>query len=424
MNDMTGKPKRKKQIDRQKVLYIIFSVVASIALWIYVAYVDNPNVPVTVSGIPIEFKGNELLADNDLAVTNVDAERLTIRFNGRRNTVTKLSNDNIRAIVDLSDVLKSNAGMTGIYQLSYSLDYGTVSAYGDIEVASASKAYISVTVEKMVTASVPVRGVYNGGVGEGYLAELPAASPETVTVAGPQSVVSKIAYAEAVLERANLTKSVTEAVPLVFYDENGKPVEDKNLIPSQETVNITLSVLMIKEIPLSVNTVYSASANESNTKVTINPAFITISGDPEELSEINQITLGTIDLTSFVTNTTETFPITPPNDTVNVTGDTTAEVTVEVIGKSTRKLSASNIEVKNSTDGYKETILTQSLDITLRGDEADINNVKPENIRVVADLAELGNTTGTFTVSAKVYVDGFTDVDAVGEYKVTVSITK
>lgn len=421
---MTGKKKRKNKIDRQKVLYIIFSVVASVALWIYVAYVDNPDVPVTVTGIPIEFKGNELLADNNLVVTSVDTEKLNIRFTGKRNTVTKLSNDNVKATVDLSEVLKSNTGMTGIYQLSYSLDYGTVTSAGNIEVASASHDFISVTVEKLVTVSVPVRGVYNGGVGAGYSAELPVVSPENITVSGPQAVVSSIAYAEAVLERANLTKSVTETVSLAFYDENGKLVESDKLIPSQETVNITLSVLMIKEVPLSVNTVYSASANEKNTRVKIDPAVITISGDPKDLSQINQITLGTIDLTSFVTKTTETLPITMPNNTVNVTGDTTADVTVEVIGQSTRKLSTSNIEVKNGTDGYRQTIITQSLDITLRGDEDDIDAVKPENIRVVADLSELGNTTGTFTVAAKAYVDGFGSVDAVGEYKVTVSITK
>ena len=424
MRNMVGMNKKNKQERYQKILYIIFSIIASIALWIYVAYVENPDATVSISGIPIEFTGTELLSDNNLVVTNVDAETLTIRFKGKRNTITKLSDNNVKATVNLSDILNGHAGMAGIYQLSYSLEYDGVASANNIEVASANKGYVSVTVEKLVSVTVPVRGVYNGGVEKGYSAEAPVVSPETITVSGPQAVVAKISYAQATLERANLTKSVTEAVPLTVYDENGNIIEDENLILSQDTATVTLSVLMIKEVPLYVNAVYSASADEGNTKISINPKKITISGDPEILSEINQIVLGTIDFTSFASTATETFPINPPNDAVNVTGETTAEVTAEVLGMSTKKLSASNIEVKNVTEGYKESIITQSLDITIRGDEDTIDDVKSENIRVVADLAELGNTTGTFTVEARVYVDGFTDVDAIGEYKVTVTISK
>ena len=70
-------------------------------------------------------------------------------------------------------------------------------------------------------------------------------------------------------------------------------------------------------------------------------------------------------------------------------------------------------------------IITQSLDITLRGDEQQIENVTTDNIRIVADISQYAGSRGTFLVTARVYVDGsdFDRVEAVGDYTVTVLIS-
>jgi hypothetical protein len=78
--------------------------------------------------------------------------------------------------------------------------------------------------------------------------------------------------------------------------------------------------------------------------------------------------------------------------------------------------------VRNA-DGVDVGIITQSLDVTVRGQEADLEQITSENIRIVADLSEIGNVTGTFAAPAKIYVDGFNTVDAVGEYWITVVIS-
>ena len=44
-------------------------------------------------------------------------------------------------------------------------------------------------------------------------------------------------------------------------------------------------------------------------------------------------------------------------------------------------------------------------------------------MRVVADLTNYKATSGTVAVPAKVYVDGFSDAGAIGEYVVNVHFT-
>lgn len=76
------------------------------------------------------------------------------------------------------------------------------------------------------------------------------------------------------------------------------------------------------------------------------------------------------------------------------------------------------------TEGFKASIITQSLDILLRGSEESLDRITSDNVRIIADLSELGNATGTMSVSAVVYIDGYSDVDAIGEYKISVSVTE
>ena len=162
-----------------KIPYIIFSIVVSFVLWLYVAYVDNPEATVDFYGIKIEFTGADLLRDNGLVVTGVDTNSLNISLTGRRNTVTRLSNTDISATVDLTDILSMSTD-AGEYQLDYDLSYSTTNT--GISVESVSRQYVTVTVEKLATVNVPVRAIYNGGVAEGYTAESPEVSPDTIEV--------------------------------------------------------------------------------------------------------------------------------------------------------------------------------------------------------------------------------------------------
>ena len=407
---------------RSRAFYIVFSILASFALWTYVAYIENPDVTVPVSGIKVEFVGEDSLTDNDLIITGVDTDKIVLRFTGKRNNVSQLSSTNLTVTVDMTEI--ANIGVAGVYQLSYTVNYPDNVTASGIYISGASVDYITVTVEKLVSEPVIVKGVYNGDVEEGYEAEPLEFDPEMITVSGPESEISQISYAWVEIERDNLSKTLVIEMPYTLMDEDGNEVPTDNLILSSETVVVTVPVVMIKEIPLTVNLAEGAGATEKNTIVSYSPETITLSGDADILNDINLIELGTVDLTSFTASTTLEFPIMIPNGTENLTGETMAVVTCEITGLETRDLISSNIQDSNVTEGYSATVITQSLPVTIRGKEGIIDEVSASNIRIVADLSELGNTTGVFTVTAKVYVDGYTEVGAVGEYKVSVSVTE
>ncbi len=411
---------RINKIFASKIFFIIFSVLASITIWLYVAYVENPDVSININGVKVEFINKDFLADRQLVITNISADTVSLRFLGKRNTVSHLTNTNMTVNVDLAEVKT-----TGVFQLSYTIIYPIDVNAASTTITGRSADYISITVDKLEKKDIPVRGTYDGGVAEGFQAEPIEITPSTITVSGPQEELANISYAWVLVKRDNISKTYEDELPFTMMDVNGNEVASDKLTFSQDTVRVVIPVVMVKEIPLTVNLLPGAGADSSNTVYVIKPSTITISGDAETLTNLNQIILATVDLSKFLNATSSDYQIVLPNNTNNLTGLTTATVTVTISGLESKHMNASNIQLANVTAGYSASIVTKSLDIILRGKAEELAEVSPSNIRVVADLTDLGATTGTYSVLAKVYVDGdLTAVGPIGDYKVTVTITK
>ena len=139
---------------------------------------------------------------------------------------------------------------------------------------------------------------------------------------------------------------------------------------------------------------------------------------------MNRILLATISLTDFNTTFSDSFSITFDNNLMNLTGVSEAKVDVEIIGLETRTFSISNISCINSAEGTEVEIITENLDVTIRGTADQLDAIKNENIRAVADLTDYKDSTGSYMPTVKIYVDGFTDVGAIGEYTISITISK
>jgi YbbR domain-containing protein len=412
--------KRLNGVLSSRAFYVAFSIVAAIALWIYVEYEVNPDVPNYVSGIPIEFINSELVTDRNLIITDISAERVALTFVGRRNAVLQLNNSNVKLTVDLAQITGPGRSM-----LVYSEEYPEAVNSKDFYVSERSEDYIALVVENRREKSFFVKGGYTGNIAmEGYQAGPLEFSPDMITVYGPEALLSKVDRAYVAVPRENLTSTVVEEYPFALLDKDGNEIADEALTFSAESVTVTISIKKVSEIPLKVNLVYGAGADEENTVCTVNPPNITLAGEADDM-QLNYILLGAIDLTGFEASLTESFPIIIPDGLANLTGITDATVTVRITGLETRRISTSNIQVVNVTEGYVGIPVTQNVEVVVRGAPEEIRKLTPSNVRVVADLAEFGNTSGTHSVSARVYVDGeFDRIGAIGEYAVAVALSE
>ena len=131
--------------------------------------------------------------------------------------------------------------------------------------------------------------------------------------------------------------------------------------------------------------------------------------------------LGEIDLTQILENESVSFPIVLPEGVNNETGLTEATVYITLPELAVKKLSVSNIKAINVPEGMNVDMITQVLEVTLRGNKLMIDAIQAEDVIITVDFA--GKTAGTQKVRPTITVSSnYTDVGAIGTYTVSATV--
>ena len=83
-----------------------------------------------------------------------------------------------------------------------------------------------------------------------------------------------------------------------------------------------------------------------------------------------------------------------------------------------------NISCTNVTEGFEAEIISKGINVTMRGTEEKLAQLQAEQIRAVADLTDYNESTGQFMPEVKIFVDGMTDVGAIGDNTISIEIRK
>lgn len=410
--------KKKSKLFDSRILWAIASIVASLFIWVYITGTQEESIEKTFNNVEVQFIGEDTLqASRGYVINNISAETVSVKISGTRRNIGSLSASDVKATIDVS-LICTTGTITQYYTLTFpdSVDPDAVS------LVSSNPSVISFNVTRMSSKEVPVEVQWEGSTAEGYIAEDVEFEPSVVTISGPESELENIEYVYAVMGGDELTMTRTAEVPFVLMDKDDKELDSSGLEFDVDTISVTIPISMMKEVPLYVQCSYGAGATEENTFIKIEPSTITISGDTSVVSSINRIDVATIDLTDFALTLQDTYAIPIPNDVENVTGITEAKVTIEIQGVSTKQVTATNFSYTGLPDRYSvEEIITQSLEVKVRGTQEVLDQIQSSNIRVVADLSEISQT-GIMYVPVRVIVDGFTDAGAVGDYMIAIKI--
>ena len=414
------KTSRMRNLYNNRIFWMVISLLAYLAIWVYITSVDSDEYKQTFRGVRVELVGEETLRESKgLVVTDLDTNSVTVDLVGPRRVIASLDADDIVAQVDVSKL--SQAAYTS---LQYTLTYPDKTDTGSIQTARKSPETVNFMVSAQTSKTIQVRGSFEGQLGEGYTAEIPVFEPSTITIYGPEAYIRDVSYAWVTFGKDNIESTYTVDTGFTLMNQNGEECSTTGITCSTDVVTATLPLLTKKEVLLSVDLIEGAGATTKNTKVTIEPESVTLAGDSSILDGLNKITIATIDLTDFGRSFTDTYTI-PLNDEIrNLTGISEATVTVEIVGLETRNFTVKNFRCTNVADGYEAEIISESITVTLRGPAAQLDQIQPENLQAVADLIDYKGSTGAYMPEVKIYVDGFTDVGAIGENNISIEIRK
>ena len=410
---------KKSSILDSKLLWMIFSLLISILLWMYVTTLNGDEGTTTYYGIDVQFSGEENLRNSKgYIITDVSSNSVNVTMKGSRSVLASFDEDDLKAVIDVSNVSR-----VGSAEKAVTINFPSHVDQSKISIESRSPNLISYYVDREITKPVELRGKFSGSVAEGYLREDFIFEPATVRISGPAAELDDVAYAQVTVERQDLDRTISYEAAYQLIDFDGNIVESNTIEYESDTVNVTLPVKATKQVPLTVDLVYGGGATSEHVTIECEPKYVTLAGDPAVLDTLNKISVDTIDVSAFDPVITKTCSIIIPNEVENITGETEVTVTVSVKGLSTVKRTANNLVYTGLPEGFKATIVNKSMNVVLRGPDASVKAVANNNIRVVADLSGV-TTVGAIEVPVEILVDGFSDVGAVGEYTAYVTIER
>lgn len=409
-----------KKLYDSRAFWMVVSLLASLAMWVYVTSMQSTEFTQTFYGVEVQLVGEDTLRDSrNMVITDLDTSTVTVRVRGPRRIVAGLDASDLKACVDVSKLSRS-AYTTQQYYISYPDGTDTT----DINDSYKSPSTVSFMVSPLNTKTVQVRGSFDGSLAEGYTAETPVFEPTTITVSGAEADLKDVSYAWVTFGKDKVDSTYKVETGFTLMNERGEECSTVGLTCSDDVVTATLPLLLVKEIPLAVDVIEGAGATKANAKIKIEPDSITLAGDSAVLSGMNKIVLDTIDLTDFEKTLSMTYTIPLDNEMNNLTGVSEAKVTVEIVGLETKSFKVKNISCTNVTEGYTADIISESIDVIMRGTPESLSQLKGDNIRAVADLTDYKESAGQFMPSVKIVVDGFTDVGAVGQNTISIEIKK
>jgi len=390
----------------------IFSVVAAILIWLYVVDVQNPEIELTYRGIPVSFINSNYIEQFGLTVINESTQAIDVRIKGRRKVLAEISSSSIKAIADLSGFNRE-----GEFYVPVQVQLPDSSL-----IVIDKKPYnISVQLDKLIQVQKTITVIPNGQPAESYIVSEPVVTPNIVTLKGPSTIINTVNDVRADVNLDGVSEDVVVQSVIKVYDKNGKEIVDRNVVKDVDSVEVAYNVLKVKSVPVVPVFTGTLPADDLTiVKSEVIPSHIKIAGKNTLLDGITQIKTQNINLNSIDNDTEIEIPINMPEGVKDVDNITSAKVRIDVEKVITKSIQVKNISAANIPKGYSYQLLTNSIDVTVKGYKSRMEALDDSKLSAVVDLKNLED--GQHEVPVTINTDA--DISVVGNYTATVVLSR
>lgn len=369
----------------------------AIVIWIAVSINESPVVERVVRDVKVEVD-ESMPAQLGYEAFGADNLYVDVTVSGKRYEV----GDNVLTADDLTvTAVTSSVDSPGKYTLQ--LRAASKASNPDYKIVGKSKDTVDVYFDTPKTIDVPVEPVVRSSGNlvdtSKYLTQDPILSQTSIAVKGPATYVEQISHAYAYVDTSgNLKNSETFDATLKIVDDKDNAVRYLTT-DAEETITVTIPVYKLTTLPVTVNFSNTPSAYISKApKFTISPKTIQVAVDPDKLSDMKQIAVGTIDFSKIESgSTTITLKASDMTEGVPLDPDDEFEVTVNVGNLSTRTITVRNPKVKVTNNATDFTVkpISEPITVTLIGPEEELSELTASSITFTADLTGKEVETGT-----------------------------
>ena len=300
---------------------LLLAFALAVVVWFSAETAANPNVENT-RVVPLEIDG---LDPNMLVVGSPPAQvRVTLRAPSSVMSSLDSVDGSISAWVDV-------AGLeAGTHELEVKAKAS--GAYGPVRINQITPQFVTLTLEPLITRSVPVDLEISGEPAIGYQKGVPSHTPTSVTVSGAASLVDRVTSAQVTLDISEAEETIDADIPVMALDTNGEAVEGVLINPKE--ISVTQPIYLqggYRNVIVKVLTTGQPANGYKLTNITVSPLNVVVfASDPQLVNDLpGYVETEPVDLTG-TEDDVDTFVSLKLPDGVSVVGDQSVLVRVSI----------------------------------------------------------------------------------------------
>ena len=375
--------------------WIFVSLALATIIWLVASLEENPvevqDFPATIS---IEFVENP--DDNDMLLTTSTLRRTArVTIRAPRRSLDEITSSNIRIYADLNNLDPGTHNVELQAELINDSPSGRI-----IDISPSDIAVEIVTISQM---EFPVRIDTTGDLLPPYRLDQMTCGQEYVSIAGPQSIVSRIAQADVLINLQTIalgSNTVSYTVrPLTISDTFLTSREIENLTIEPSILACTTVVAEIEDgANLLVNPVFEGTLPDGYIRgnFTVDPPNVFVTGDADLIETLNNsVDTMAIQLDGQTNDFSREVQLVLPEALTAQPNTVTVSIVVSP-RMITQQLADIPIQPINVAPSLIVTSLVpQTVIVTIEGPEPIVNNLSVDDIRITVDLE--GRNVGTFS---------------------------
>ncbi len=389
---------------------MLFSVILAFIIWVSLPGNSEETKYAAIKDIPISVP--EL--GNELKVFYMDKTKASVRVSGNALILSNLTKDDIEVTLgdDFTDIESATEDKFKLSAKKASLANDYV-----IQTNTLDPEEVTVFVDREDQIDVPIIAETDAAVGEDYHMGTVTLGQKTVTVKGAQSILQTIAGAKAVYKfNQELTDTQNVEASLEFYDENNEKINSlyfsrKYIEADFLTVNIKIPVMKVKKlsvVPKFINVPETFNTDSSIYK--ISPQTIEIAVPDDETMDIESVSTKEIDLSRIGPDTTDiTAELVIPSGVKVINDQSNVTISFNSDDMSAKNFTVKNIKAINVPDGCYANIHSKSVNVTMVGENSQLESMKESDLTAVIDVSGLTAGGGSVTKNAQIVINSTKD---------------
>jgi YbbR domain-containing protein len=363
---------------RQNLAALVLAVTLSFLLWSLAVSQRNPDrtdfLPQTLTIVAENLPAGLVLA-NPRSLPEV-----RVRITAPSDHFQRVRQSNFEARVDLSGATPGTR--------QYPVQVETTDRR--VQLVSWEPEQVSLTIERLTRKDVPVQVNIDADVPFGFLSRQPRATPEIVTVSGPESAIETVSIVTINVNLSNERRTFSADLAPIPRSADGAVVRGVTITPQRVHVEVPIEQqAAYRVVPVVPAVVGAPRSGYQVVGIAADPTSVTVVGDPSIVQNLQFVQTESVDVNHAAGDIIQNVRVRLPAG-VSLVREQTVTVRVQVaplIGSQVMRVAPT---VVNLSEQYRASVSPGAVEVLVRGPMPALLTLQPRDIRLTADLSGRG----------------------------------